>query len=218
MDFDAFKELVEKTKNDHPVWFGMESDEIPDEAAVTEAEGKLGAELPADYINFIFEYGGGYFSFSNVFSLEERSDWNLVDLNYKYDAIRNGYVLISENGSGDFYGFKVVNGVCDSKIYFYDHEVETWQDSTHSNLFDYLEKFALSNQFVVTKGVRHGPLNPGPLDDAVAATFRGGSYTANTLSEATTLYRVYGGNAGKIGSYWTRTKPSDGFTTGEKQS
>ncbi|AUC87375.1 MAG TPA: hypothetical protein DCW74_13330 [Alteromonas australica] len=51
-------------------------------------------------------------------------------------------------------------------------------------------------------------MNPGPLDDAVAATFRGGSYTANTLSEATTLYRVYGGNAGKIGSYWTRTKPS----------
>ena len=51
-------------------------------------------------------------------------------------------------------------------------------------------------------------MNPGLLDDAVASTFRSGTYTANTLSEGTMLYRVYGGNAGKIGSYWTRTKPS----------
>ncbi len=51
-------------------------------------------------------------------------------------------------------------------------------------------------------------MNPGPLDDATAATFRSGSYTATTTSETTTLYRVYGGNAGKLGPYWTRTKPS----------
>ena len=145
MDFQAFKELVEKTKNEHPVWFGIESDEIPDEAAVTEAEVKLGAKLPTDYKKFIFEYGGGYFAFSNVFSLEDGSDWHLVDQNYKYDAIHNGYVLVSENGSGDFYGFKVVDGVCESQIYFYDHEVELWQESPYSSIFDYLEKFALSN-------------------------------------------------------------------------
>lgn len=145
MDFEAFKELVEKTKNDHPVWFGMESDESPANKALTEAEEKLGAKLPSDYKDFIFEYGGGYFAFSNVYSLEVGSDWNLVDINCKYDAIRIGYVLISENGSGDFYGFKIVNGVCEPKIYFYDHEVDIWQESPHSNLFDYLEKSALSN-------------------------------------------------------------------------
>ena len=56
--------------------------------------------------------------------------------------------------------------------------------------------------------VQHGPLNPGPLPEAVANTFRGGSYTANTVSEVTTLYRVYGGRAMQIGGYWTRTKPA----------
>ncbi|QPB85097.1 SMI1/KNR4 family protein [Pseudoalteromonas rubra] len=145
MDFDAFKELVEKTKNDHPIWFGMESDESPDNEALAEAEDKLGAKLPVDYKNFILEYGGGYFAFSNVFSLERRSDWNLVDLNEKYKAIRNGHLLISENSSGDFYGFRLVDGVFEPRIYFYDHEVETWEESPYSNLFDYLEKFALSN-------------------------------------------------------------------------
>ncbi|MEQ3695553.1 MAG: RHS repeat-associated core domain-containing protein [Pseudomonadales bacterium] len=67
---------------------------------------------------------------------------------------------------------------------------------------------SLSRAGSVTKSVRHGPTNPGPLADDVAATFRGGSYTATTTSETTTLYRVYGGSAGKLGPYWTRTKPS----------
>lgn len=145
MDFKSFKELVEKAKNDHPVWFGLDSDESPDYTAITEAEEELGAKLPADYKDFILEYGGGYFAFSTVYSLESGSDWNLVDANYKYDSIRYDHVLISENGSGDFYGFKVVDGVCEPKIYFYDHQAETWQDSQHSNIFDYLKKSALTN-------------------------------------------------------------------------
>lgn len=145
MEFEAFKELVDKTKNDHPVWFGIESDENPNADAVADAEGKIGAKLPNEYKDFIFEYGGGYFAFSNVYSLEAGSNWNLVDINFKYDDIRNGYVLISENGSGDFYGLKVVDGVCESKIYFYDHEIGTWHESPYSDLFDYLEKLALSN-------------------------------------------------------------------------
>ena len=57
--------------------------------------------------------------------------------------------------------------------------------------------------------IRWGPLNgPGPLGADTAATFRGGSYTESALSEDTTLYRVYGGNAGPLGSYWTRTAPA----------
>ena len=47
-----------------------------------------------------------------------------------------------------------------------------------------------------------------PLSEAVANTFRGGSYTERTLQSETTLYRVYGGKAGPVGSYWSRTAPS----------
>ena len=43
--------------------------------------------------------------------------------------------------------------------------------------------------------IRWGPLNGGPLSDAVTSTFRGGSYTESVLSGETTLYRSYGGNA-----------------------
>lgn len=49
---------------------------------------------------------------------------------------------------------------------------------------------------------------PGPLSDAVANTFRGGSYTETVLSGETTLYRAYGGTARELGSYWTATPPA----------
>jgi hypothetical protein len=55
---------------------------------------------------------------------------------------------------------------------------------------------------------RFGPVNPGPLAADVVDTFRSGSYSEVTLSEATTLYRVYGGEAGALGRYWTTSMPS----------
>lgn len=56
---------------------------------------------------------------------------------------------------------------------------------------------------------RWGPATgAGPLGAEVASTFRGGSYTELVTQEATTLYRVYGGKAGELGYYWTRTPPA----------
>lgn len=57
--------------------------------------------------------------------------------------------------------------------------------------------------------VRWGPATgAGPLGEAVAGTFRGGSYIQAVTQEATTLYRAYGGSAGEFGSYWSRTAPT----------
>ncbi|MFN8075921.1 MAG: DUF4157 domain-containing protein [Kineosporiaceae bacterium] len=55
---------------------------------------------------------------------------------------------------------------------------------------------------------RFGPMNPGPLPDQIGATFRSSTYSGVVLTAPLELYRVYGGKAGKIGSYWTRTRPS----------
>jgi hypothetical protein len=56
--------------------------------------------------------------------------------------------------------------------------------------------------------LRFGPVTPGPLPPGIANTFRGGSYAETQLERTTSLYRVYGGRSGKIGSFWTRTPPS----------
>jgi hypothetical protein len=58
----------------------------------------------------------------------------------------------------------------------------------------------------------YGPTIAGPLPAAIANTFRGGSYVATTLTEATVFYRVYGGAAAQVsrsgGAFLTRTAPS----------
>ena len=51
------------------------------------------------------------------------------------------------------------------------------------------------------------PINQGPLPNDVANTFRSGTYNEVLAQGDTTLYRVYGGKAGEIGSYWTTTPP-----------
>ena len=48
------------------------------------------------------------------------------------------------------------------------------------------------------------PLNgPGPLGK-MAETFRGATYTESVTTEPIILYRVHGGEAGELSSYWTR--------------
>ncbi len=145
MSFDDFKALIKSKKMVNPIWFAMEADEKPNQESFSDVEVKLDAKLPTDYMNFINEFGGGYFAFANVFSLDEKSEWNIVRQNYGYDSIRKGHVLISENGMGDFYGYKVIDGVCLPEIYFFDHETARWVETEILNLFEYLEKFALTN-------------------------------------------------------------------------
>lgn len=55
---------------------------------------------------------------------------------------------------------------------------------------------------------RWGPHDgPGPLPEKIASTFRSASYSEVKLTEDITLYRSYGGKAGEIGAFWTRTQP-----------
>ena len=65
------------------------------------------------------------------------------------------------------------------------------------------------SSLAANSATRWGPATgAGPLGEKVAGTFRGGSYTQMTTSEATTLYRAHGGTAGELGSYWSRTAPT----------
>jgi hypothetical protein len=54
---------------------------------------------------------------------------------------------------------------------------------------------------------KYGPLNPGPLAQDIANTFRSGTYTGRTLSSDETLYRVISESGNPTGSYWTTVKP-----------
>jgi hypothetical protein len=74
-------------------------------------------------------------------------------------------------------------------------------------------EFASAKNFTIierdgSKVVRHGPINPGPLEAEVGETFRSASYSARTTARPIDLYRVYSDPDRMLGPYWSRTPPS----------
>ena len=63
----------------------------------------------------------------------------------------------------------------------------------------------------VKGGIKYSPINPGPLKQSVAETFTGASYTQTVLQTDTVFYRVSTNEAGKVGSYMTRTPQMGGM-------
>jgi len=52
----------------------------------------------------------------------------------------------------------------------------------------------------------YSPINPGPLNETDANSFRSASYTEKVLGRKTTFYRVYSSEKNRIGPFMTRTK------------
>ena len=89
------------------------------------------------------EFGGGYFAFANVFSVKIGSEWNIVQRN-RMIAIPD-FVATSDNGTGDYYGFRIVNGICDERVYLWDHEEPALLKATEfGDLLEYLFAQALT--------------------------------------------------------------------------
>lgn len=61
------------------------------------------------------------------------------------------------------------------------------------------------------KEITYSPVTQGPLKESVANTFNGGTYTERVLLDDTVMYRVSGGQAGKVGSYLSRTPQGGGL-------
>ena len=62
-----------------------------------------------------------------------------------------------------------------------------------------------------TSETRYSPANPGPLNEKVANTFNGATYTKRILTEDTVMYRVHGGTANEVGSYMSVTPQNGGL-------
>ena len=115
----------------------MDTDEKSSDDEIVKVEEILNVKLPKEYVEFLLNFGGGYFAFSNVFSGQSDSEWYVV-LQNERAQINTNFVAVSDNGAGDYYGFKVVGGICESKVYIYDHEQKSINVTKYANLYEYL--------------------------------------------------------------------------------
>lgn len=142
MTYPDFKVQVERAKEKNPVWFALKSDPPASDVDIANAEAALQVAFPQEYRSFVKDFGGGYFAFVNVFSVHPGSDWNIVQKN-RQNAM-NGFIKVSDNGVGDFFGFRIVDGKCLPEIWFSDHEERgSLKTTDFTNLLQFLARKGL---------------------------------------------------------------------------
>jgi hypothetical protein len=142
---DEFRDLVGSKVRDHPKWFALESDPAASVEAVGQAEARLGVRFPSEFREFLISYGGGYFAFTNVFSVHHGSEWNIERRNQDLGLIRDGdgYLVFSDPGTGDHYAFRVTEKNCASEVWVYDHDEDSWAIA-FGDLFEFLREVGLT--------------------------------------------------------------------------
>ena len=145
MDWEEFESIVNEMKKKRPKWFELDSDPPCTKSDLTEIEKDLSVQLPSEYKIFLQNIGGGYFAFVSVFSGAKDSEWYVTTQNEQAGTLKkHSFLAVSDNEVGDYYGFIVENGVCESRVSFFDHEDSKVKKTEYENFFNYLVEVGLS--------------------------------------------------------------------------
>ena len=146
MDLHEFSKIVDQKKKDHPSWFEGETDSLENGSNIRNAEVALGLVLPETYKLFFKYYGGGYFAFTNIFSVDNDGEWNIVDKNDEAKSyLPQNFVAISDDETGGLYGYVTVEGKCREGICYWDHDCGEIGGPVYEDVFEYVVAVGLSN-------------------------------------------------------------------------
>lgn len=140
MDFETFRETVRKAKREQPLLFELQRNNIPTMKDVIVFQEQYQIILPEKYIWVLLNLGGGYFGYTNIYSLDKDSYFFIFNHN---PARAADLLFIADNGCGDYYAFRMEGNKCNEEIVFYDHESNTVQDTSFSDVLEYLVKIGL---------------------------------------------------------------------------
>lgn len=146
MDFNTFKCIVEKAKVECPLLFELDHDEIPQMEEIFEFQKQYQVELPEKYIQFLLNYGGGYFGYANIYSLDKNSYFCLCNQNEKN---LGPFLYVADNECGDYYAFPVENGKCKDAVVLLEHDNHEICTTEFSDILEYLVKIGLKQKAIL---------------------------------------------------------------------
>ena len=122
MTLNELKKIHDLYKKEKPRLFLLVS---PDQAATAQqletVEGELGMRLPAKLREFLMEFGGGIFGFTNVFSADPNSEFYLPARSSeaaKY--LPPDLLAFSDDFAGGYYLFKVTAGQAGESVFYWN--------------------------------------------------------------------------------------------------
>jgi hypothetical protein len=146
MNLFDFMRIVDEKKKSNPFWFEDESDSKADQNQILDAETRLGVKLPHKYMDFVKTFGGGYFAFTNIFSVNSNGEWFIVGKNEEArNYLPDDFIAISDDEVGGMYGYVVHGGVCGEEVYCWDNDSCSVSEKMYGDLFEYIVAVGLSN-------------------------------------------------------------------------
>lgn len=143
MTLDTFKKIDVRFRNEKPALFRLSR---PDPAASDEqllaVESEIGVTLPEKYREFLKEFGGGDFGLITVFSADPLSMWRLPkQLDVAKGHVPVGFIPISEDGCGGYYGLYLRNGRSNDEIYYW-HFDSSLEATGFNDILEFLARHA----------------------------------------------------------------------------
>lgn len=142
MEINDFAARVQEERIKRPGIFGLDADCRASVEDIGMIEAYYGVQLPLSYKEFLMQFGGGYFAFVVVYSLDANSDFYLkknVDPEF---TKANNFLPVVDFETGDLAGFRIVNGVCEEQMSIFNHDEEGITD-LGQDFFEVLVEYGL---------------------------------------------------------------------------
>ena len=144
MDINRFKKKHSQLSKGLKIFHSDEAKEFSSRekgvsiSEVKEIESMLGYSLPRNYIDFCMNFGGGYFGYLAILSLDRNGEWYLVDV---LEQLPNYFpidlVPFCDDQTTGYFCFKIKGDITSEEIYHIDaNGIITEQNFT--NFFDFL--------------------------------------------------------------------------------
>jgi len=114
--------MIAEMKVTKPFHFEGERDGPLSEIVINQFEEQHGVRFPDAFRKHLTTEGAGDFAFGTVYSPDPTSGWSLWK-EYEFMPHRRTDILpFSDNGCGDYLCFPIVDGVCEDRVVWADHE------------------------------------------------------------------------------------------------
>lgn len=144
MENNIFNMKVKEVAEKKPKLFAIDSDDIACVEKIAVVENYYNIKLPCSYKEFVQQYGGGYFGFIIVFSCDCNGMFYIIDKISVEWVKKKSFLPVIDLETGDYIGFKIIDGICQSVVSLYSHEEDSFQD-IGMDFYEILIKYGLKS-------------------------------------------------------------------------
>ena len=142
IDFIKEIELIKKMK---PLLFQLEHDDVANEVDIKESEKYYEISFSESYKRFLMNFGGGYFGYIVVYSLEKGGMFYLQDFVSLSMIEEFGMLPVIDLETGDYIGFDIEKNMCTENLVIWKHEEKNKID-LDVDFYELLINMGLKNQ------------------------------------------------------------------------